>query len=261
MSGHLSPSVLAGARAAWPGVHVADHVFHAYVLERIGDADLTADAASSLYLACACAHGDTAALRAFESRHMPDVERALVRTRLSSADVAEVMQSLRQQLLAGPSPRIASYTGRGDLAAWLRVTAVRAALKRIRGRKPEVAADDALLAARSVGDDPELVYMKELYRRAFRESFGAALDVLDAREKVLLRQHFVDRLGVDDLAPLYQVHRATVARWVQRARDRLLDETRRQFMQRAHVSARECESVLRLVRSRIEVTLGGLLAR
>jgi RNA polymerase sigma-70 factor (ECF subfamily) len=260
MAGHALTSALAAAQAAWPGVHVPADVFEAYIIERAGDDALTLEATSSLYLACACVRGDPLALRAFESRHMPEVERAIVRTRLSAADVAEVMQSLRQQLLAGPSPRIASYTGRGDLAAWLRVTAVRAALKRIRGQKPQVEADDALLAARSVGDDPELLYMKELYRRAFRESFGAALEGLDARDKVLLRQHFIDRLGVDDLAPLYQVHRATVARWIQRARDHLLDETRRQFMQRARVSPRECESVLRLVRSRIDVTLGRLLA-
>jgi RNA polymerase sigma-70 factor (ECF subfamily) len=260
MAGHVLSAAWSAAQAAWPGVHVPEDVFAAYVAERTGGDAPMPDATSSLYLACACARGDAAALRAFESRYMPEVERALVRTRLSAADVAEVMQSLREQLLAGPLPRIASYTGRGDLPAWLRVTAVRAALKRIRGHKPEVEADDALLAARSVGDDPELLYMKELYRKAFREAFGAALEGLDARDRLLLRQHFVDRLGVDDLAPLYQVHRATVARWVQRARDHLLDETRHEFMRRARVSPRECESVLRLVRSRIDVTLGRLLA-
>jgi RNA polymerase sigma-70 factor (ECF subfamily) len=261
MAGHALAASLEAARAAWPGVHVPDAVFEAYVRERLGDEPAPTGAiAAALYLACACAHGDGRAIRAFDERYMPDVERAIARTRIPPADVAEVAQSLRQHLLAGPTPRVADYGGRGDLAGWLRVIAVRAALKRVRGRRPEVDADDALLAVRSVGDDPELAYMKELYRRAFRESFVAALGTLETREKVLLRQHFVDGLGVDDLGPLYHVHRATAARWVQRARDHLLDETRRQFMQRAHVGPRECESVLRLVRSRIDVTLGALLA-
>ena len=101
--------------------------------------------------------------------------------------------------------------------------------------------------------------MKELYRRAFREAFTAAMGTLDAREKNLLRQHFVDGLTIDEIGPLYEVHRATAARWVSRARERLLDETRREFMKRAKVGPKECESVLRLVRSRLDVTLAHLL--
>lgn len=260
MAGHAWTAAIGAARAAWPGVHVPDGVFEAYVVERLGQPPFPSDSPSTLYLACACVRGDRAALRAFDERYMPDVARAMERMRLPPADVADVAQTLRQLLLAGPSPRLAEYAGRGELGAWLRVIAVRAALKRIRGRKPEVDADDALLAVRSVGDDPELGYMKELYRRAFRESFNAAVAGLDDRDKVLLRQHFVDGLGVDELAALHHVHRATAARWVQKSREKLLDETRRQFMARARVGARECDSVLRMVRSRIDVTLGKLLS-
>jgi len=263
MTGHAWSAAIGAARAAWPHVHVPDEVAEAYVRERLGASPPARPSpdptVAALYLACGCVHGDPAAIRAFDDRYMPDVAHAIERLRLPPADVADVTQSIRQQLLTGPTPRLAEYAGRGELAAWLRVIAVRAALKRIRGRKPEVDADDALLALRSVGDDPELGYMKELYRRAFRESFDAALEGLDVRDRTLLRQHFVDGLAIDDLAPLYQVHRATVARWVQRSRDKLLDETRRQFMQRARVSARECESVLRMVKSRIDVTLSKLL--
>ncbi|HEX3344105.1 MAG TPA: sigma-70 family RNA polymerase sigma factor [Polyangiaceae bacterium] len=261
MTEHASSASMAAARAAWPGVHVADDVFAAYVDERLGPPPFPLGPLSALYVACACVHGDRTALQAFDDRYMPDVVRAIQRMRLPPADVADVAQSLRQQLLAGPSPRLAEYAGRGELGAWLRVIAVRAVLKRLRGRKPEAESDDALLAIRSAADDPELGYMKELYRHVFRESFGAAVDALDARDKVLLRQHFVDGLGVDDLAPLHHVHRATVARWLQRSRERLLDETRREFMKRARLGPRECDSVLRMVRSRIDVTLGKLLAR
>jgi RNA polymerase sigma-70 factor (ECF subfamily) len=266
MPGHDATlrATLAAARAAWPDVHVPDGVFRKYVAERAEDpSSLDEAAVSGLYIACGCAAGDTAALRAFERRYMPEVERAISRFRLHAQDSADVMQALREQLLVGRSgdaPRIAEYSGRGDLSGWLRVTAVRAALKKLRGKKPEVDADDALLAARSMQDDPELSYMKELYRRTFRQAFAAALASLDAREKNLLRQHVVDGLTVDELGPLYNVHRATAARWVQRAKERLLEETRKQFMARARISARECESVLRMVRSRIDVTLGRLLA-
>jgi RNA polymerase sigma-70 factor (ECF subfamily) len=258
---------MSAVRQAWPGVHVPDAAFRAYVRERLGDGDgeATESALDALFIACACSRGDAAAVKAFDATYMPDVARAIVKLRLSPADAADVVQSLREQLLvrkaggAGGAPGISEYAGRGELGAWLRVSAVRAGLKKLRGRKPQVDADDALLAARSLGDDPELGYMKEVYRRAFREAFATALGALDAREKNLLHQHFVDGLNVDELGRLYGTHRATAARWVQKAREHLLDETKKDFARRAGISARECASVLRLVRSRIDVTLSKLL--
>jgi len=253
---------MSAVRRGLPELHVPEAVLRAYVRERVGDAPVPDAIRDALHLACACARGEPAALRVFDETYMPDVSRAIARLRLPPEDVADVVQSLREQLLvgkAGGAPQIIEYGGRGDLAGWLRVAAVRAGLKKLRGKKNEVDVDDAKLAARSMGDDPELAYMKESYRRVFREAFVAAMGTLDAREKNLLHQHFVDGLTVDELGTLYGTHRATAARWVQRAREHLLDETRAEFAKRAGVSPRECASVLRMVRSRIDVTLSRLL--
>src|SRR5207247_1489545 len=65
----LAPHI-ADARAAWPGICVSDEAFVAFVAERLPEPD--DDAAVSelsyvdLYLACACARRDPAALDAFE---------------------------------------------------------------------------------------------------------------------------------------------------------------------------------------------------
>lgn len=254
---------MSAVRRGLPELRVPEDVLRAYVKERVGDGAPTDEIVEGLHLACACARGEAAAVRAFDETYMPDVTRAVAKLRLRPEDVADVVQSLREQLLVGKNgapPRIAEYRGTGDLAGWLRVTAVRAGLKRIRGQKREVDVDDVQLAARSMGDDLELAYMKEGYRRVFREAFAAAMGTLDAREKNLLHQHFVDGLTVDELGTLYGTHRATAARWVQRAREHLLDETKKEFAKRAGISARECASVLRMVRSRIDVTLSKLLA-
>jgi RNA polymerase sigma-70 factor, ECF subfamily len=174
-----------------------------------------------------------------------------------------VLQALRGQLLVGVGgalPRISEYAGHGDLRGWLRVSVVRSALKVLRRNNAGAFEDvDAVLEARSSDDDPELSYMKSLYRDAFRAAFRAAFDELAAREKNMLRQHFADGLTIDDLGRLYNVHRATAARWLQKARESLLAGTRREFTQRAGITARECESVLRLVQSRFDVTLRSLL--
>jgi RNA polymerase sigma-70 factor (ECF subfamily) len=253
---------LAHARTVWPHIHVPEGELRTYVQARLGAEVPSPEAAASLYLACACVRGDPAAIRAFDERYAGELSRAVAKLRLPPQEVADVVQSLRQHLLvsSGGAPgHLAEYAGRGDLSGWLRVTATRAGLKRLRGRKPELDADDALLAARAPGDDPELAYMKELYRHAFREAFGAALATLDAREKVMLRQHFVDGLGIDELGPLYGVHRATAARWVAQAKTTLMERTRREFMHRARLNPREMASVMRMVQSRLDVTLARLL--
>ena len=256
-------AVLAAASRAWPHVRVSPEELRAYVTARLGADVPSPEIAAALCLACACVRGDPPALRAFDERYAGEITRAVAKLRLPDAEVADVVQSLRQLLLVGTReapPRLAEYAGRGDLSGWLRVTATRAALKRLRGRKPELDADDALLAARAPGDDPELSYMKHLYRQAFRDAFGAALGTMDPREKVMLRQHFVDGLTIDELGPLYGVHRATAARWITAAKATLMERTRREFMSRARLSPREMASVMRLVQSRLEVTLARLLS-
>lgn len=42
---------------------------------------------------------------------------------------------------------------------------------------------------------------------------------LAPRDRALLRLHLVERASIDDIAALYRVHRATVARWIQSARE------------------------------------------
>jgi RNA polymerase sigma-70 factor (ECF subfamily) len=136
------------------------------------------------------------------------------------------------------------------------VTAVRAALKLLRAEKRHTpAGDEALLHDLAGDDDPELSHMKRVYRPAFREAFQEALESLPAREQNLLRQHVVDRLSIDELGALHQVHRATAARWVDGAREALVKGVRDRFMKRVRVSRAECDSILRLVQSQLDATI------
>src|SRR5439155_27001611 len=83
--------------------------------------------------------------------------------------------------------------------------------------------------------DPETALLRARYASAANEALREAFASLDARERNLLRQHFVDRLSIDDLGPLYGVHRATVARWLERAREALEARTRKLLMERLDV--------------------------
>ena len=101
--------------------------------------------------------------------------------------------------------------------------------------------------------------MKAFYRDAFRASFRAAALTLEPRDRRVLHQHTVEGLTVDQLGEAHGVHRATAARWVQTAREKLVATVRREFARRVNVSPRELASVLRLVESRLDVTMRRLL--
>src|SRR5439155_11590326 len=77
-----------------------------------------------LYLACALARGDAAALAELEAVVIPAAERGL---RLADDARREIMQILREKMLVRGG--IASYDGRAPLAIWLRVCAARLALR------------------------------------------------------------------------------------------------------------------------------------
>jgi RNA polymerase sigma-70 factor (ECF subfamily) len=253
-------SAAARARAAWKAVDAGDERFAAFLGGRIPAAELDSARVADLWAACACGTGDGRAIAEVEARYFPDVDAALGKMGLSADRIGEVKQGLRRLLFVGDpdsqvAPRITEYRGTGDLRAWLRVTAMRAALKLLRKENRETPTDDALLEARAQQDDPELAYMKAAYRASFKVAFQEALESLLPRERTLLKQQIVDGLGIDELGALYQVHRATAARWVQSAREKLLVRTRRTFMMNARISSDECESIMRLVRSQLDMSL------
>ena len=256
----LLGDLIAQASSAWPEVRVDPEAFAEFLGRRVSLADLALARlrVGDLWVACASASGDPAALAVVEARYLPDVDAALGKMGLSRDRIAEVKQGLRRLLFVGDAespPRIGDYRGTGDLRAWMRVTAMRAALKLIRKESRETSSDDALLEARAPEDDPELAYMKAAYRAAFKTAFQEALESLESRERTLLKQQVVDGLGIDELGALYEVHRATAARWVAAAREKLLSRTRRTFMLHARISNDECESIMRMVRSQLDVSL------
>jgi RNA polymerase sigma-70 factor, ECF subfamily len=70
--------------------------------------------------------------------------------------------------------------------------------------------------------------------------------------------HLIDALTIDQIAAVQGVHRATAARWLERARETLSRATRKDFMARLGTDPFEADEILRWVQSRIELSLGGL---
>jgi RNA polymerase sigma-70 factor (ECF subfamily) len=254
-------------RAAFPEVTASRDALAPLVAQRLQGEDQPAQLdREELFLACACALGDGAAITALERRYFGVIPAALSRLSLGRDEIAEVEQILRVRLFVadaeeGALPRVVSYAGHGKLGGLLRVAAVRAGLNLLRDRgRLDYDAEDGLEDVPIATDDPELARLKAQHRTAFKAAFEEAVASLAPRERSLLDLSTVKRLGIDKIAAIYSVHRATAARWVTGARDNLTRAVHRILGQRLGLREGELENLLPLVESQIELSLERLLA-
>jgi RNA polymerase sigma-70 factor (ECF subfamily) len=211
---------------------------------------------ADLYLAAACASGDEAAITAFRDAVFP-VIRPRSRSSLAQSTIDEAEQRVLVMILVGDPvrPAIAAYGGRGRLRSWVRSIAVRTA-RRLAGLTDGGGDNqDELDQLTANVHDPELAMLRERYREQVRAALAEALAGLAERQRNVLRQYYIDGLTIDQLAALYHVDRATTARWVIGARSAVLDGTRDRLRSLLGVSSDEVESILRLVRSQLELSL------
>jgi len=108
--------------------------------------------------------------------------------------------------------------------------------------------------------DAEIRHLRESYRVEVNEAFAAALASLGEEPRALLRYAVIDGWTIDRIGELYGVHRATAARWVAAAREELGDAIRLQLSAQLSIPLAEVDSVVRLVQSRVDLSLERLLA-
>jgi RNA polymerase sigma-70 factor (ECF subfamily) len=257
-------SALAEARRAWPGVVVDSDSFVSYVEARVDDETSGGDVVerlhtTDLYLACACAAGDDAAIAAFRRTFDRDLAALFARPDSRGTDREDLVQKLLERLFVADGerpPRITEYRGRGSLRTWLRVVALRVRLnaeRRISDKEDGLASQ----AEQRLGDgaDPELDYLKAHYRGAFRAALAEALAELSPEDRNLLRLQLVHGLSATGIAGLHRVHRATAKRWLAAIRDRVLASTRSRLMDALRIEAGELDSIMRLIGSRLEASV------
>jgi len=260
-------ALVAEGRAAWPELAVDARLVVEFIARHVtaelADAVLDGLRPADLYLACACARQVPGAVAAFDRDYMREVDVALSRMRIGPPRLHDVKQLVRQRLFVAPAGppngpgKIAEYAGRGDLRRWVRSVAVRTCLNELRkGRREILVDDDQLIARHAIAtDDPELEYMKRTYAHEFRTAFGEALAQLGAREQTLLRYHHVDGLNIDEIGAIYRIHRVTAFRWLEKAKEVLVRSTLELLRARLRLPAGELDSVLRMIRSQIHLSL------
>jgi RNA polymerase sigma-70 factor (ECF subfamily) len=246
---------LAASRARWPQGPEPDAAL----------ADLVAarpQRAEDLYLAWWCATADAAAIAAFEAAFDDDLRAITARFKELPAD--ELRQHLRIKLFVGTpdtAPKIRDYSGSGSLKSWLRVTAVRSFIDLVRATRAhryEQELDESDLLGLTT---PHHSAIRSELAAAVKAAFAAAVAKLAPRQRVFLRHAYVDHHTLDQIASHYSVHRTTVARTLAAAREQLIAETRAALMNAIGIENEELTSVIRMLDSRIDLSLSRVLAQ
>jgi RNA polymerase sigma-70 factor (ECF subfamily) len=209
----------------------------------------------------ALAEGRRDALERYERELVPLIDAKLRARGFASDTIADIQQTLRARLLVGDGdgPAIARYEGRAALRSWILVSALREAVRvRDKASREPATDDDALIALADRVDASAPASDKQRYHEAFRLAFRAALASLAARDRVLLRMHVLDGLTIDQIAAVQGVHRATAARWIERARETVSRNVRRDLMKQLGADPFEADELLRWLQSRVELSLSAL---
>ncbi len=218
----------AAGRTEWPSLLVDAEYFAA----RSSALPVPASPAE-LYLAMAVEVGAAGAAAAFEQRYMTDLRAMLSGQGGSASEVDEVLQQVRVKLLTtrfeGRLPLV-EYAGRGSMDGLVRVTARRMLIDLQSKHARDDNVDDWLGAL--VAPDLENAVVAAEEKAEVQRAIQAALKAVGAKERALLRMHFVNGLGIDPIAKMLNVHRATAARHLVKAKEELVERVRDTLAQR-----------------------------
>ncbi|MET0406686.1 MAG: sigma-70 family RNA polymerase sigma factor [Cystobacter sp.] len=251
--------------ARWPDVELSAERFARHLAERLSEMrsserlslELEQRCVPDLYLACACVQGLAPAIEAFDKHYLSRLPGILGYLRQPAAVIDEVCQLTRVKLLVhtpeGP-PRLNDYSGQGSLLSWVRITAVRIALRVCASDKPSP--DEGVvevLESLPAPGNVELDLIRRRHHAEFRQAVREAITALSMDERHLLRLHFVDQLSTTELGALFRVNQSTVSRWLKSARETVFKDTRRRLQARLGLSARDFQSFLAALDSQLEL--------
>ena len=247
---------LAAARAQWPAVAVADHVIASHVEQKWTATHFAKLRLPELFLACACAHRDPAAIALFEGAYFSEIDTVVSRFPSLPLTNDDIRQKLRESLYLRDPPALAGFDGRGSLRHWFRAAVLHAVLN-VASRENRENPTEAEFFDKVVnpGGTAETAYLKIACGIEFREAFLRALEHLTSRERVLLQYAYSDGMNVDRIGAIFRVHRATTARWISAARDHLVERTHAELATRLALAPDEVSSIVRAALSGIGTTL------
>lgn len=207
-------------------------------------------------LACGLFHQLPEARAYFEQQVAPRVRAALQKAGASATEVDELVQaSLTRVLVENGGERLRQYRGHGTFAAFVITVALRLFTNARTSSSTTREASDDGLERLPAALDLERHLARSQHRSHFASAFRAALEALAPRQRTLLKLNLVNGSSIDELAPMYQVSRATVARWLAQSRDALRVETLRRLSGTTRMEGDDLEGLLASLESGFDVSL------
>ncbi len=244
------PNAAERGKAAWPKLKLDAASFTQWLGARADDDELHVE---DLWLCRACLTGVPGAVAAF-TREL--LEPALAA--LPEADRDDVGQRVMERLLAGAKPKLAEFEGRGSLQRWLRMVVLREArTERTVAQREAPLLSERLSGAFMPGPDSALV--KARSHAALKKALVAALLELDAEDRRLLAMFHLDGVPHGQIGKAVGTPRSTVAWRLDKARQRVLEATKR-HLREAGLQPKEIDSLFGILSSQIDMSLSALKA-
>lgn len=221
-------------------------------------AEVPSEAAAMLdeYLRVACLARAPGSVETLEAQFIGPLRPVLERRCGDRQLVDDALQNLRQKLLLGDSPRLETYQSTGHLRAWLQVVGVRVCQDLARQRGARWARESALKDdwPASTGALDARVEREEL-DGLFVEALREVIRSLPPRERYALRMHVLAGWNVTQIGEALGIHRASAARWIVAAKDKINASVRALLAERLELDKDELNRVLDLFSTQLNVRL------
>lgn len=205
---------------------------------------------ADLELAKRCLAGDSDAVAALEAGPLAEASHHLTSLGFAAHAIDEAVQRARTKLVVDQA--LAAYRGRGSLALFVRTIVVRHAIDAHRKTRRDVELGDLLAAPLA---DPELEYMRQRYAHDLVTAAREAWSRLAGHERFLLALRIFEHMSIDDLARVYQIHRASAARRAAAARAAFVGHVRAALREKLAVGDGTLDSILRIVTTSVQLPI------
>ena len=230
--------------AHWPTVVLGANGCAAAIAAWRGqpNASTTATSYRDLYIASALVLRCPNAAEVFDDFYVSSRATRIKQTGLAASLLPDVVQVVREKIYAKLTTleAVSSVVKNGDLLGLTTIIAQRTAIDFLRraSRTPTAFADDAAVFERLLvtHQTPASALSREQTRAQLREALAHSLQALSERDRAILRLHFLHGMKIDAIGELYDVHRATIARWIVRICDEVRDGCKSHLSQSATTS-------------------------
>ncbi len=159
--------------------------------------------------------------------------------------------------------KFAFYSGRGSLRGWLRAVVFqlsadshRQTSRFVQTEEPE---DMERLAhtAEPPQNTPttEIAFIRERYKTAATDALRRAIEALDGRERLLLVYYYYDELTLKEIAQMFEVHEATVSRWITKVQKHTRKLVEKSLMRDHNFNRQEVSEAIALAAEEMDISV------